>query len=794
MTLQIRIRRFLKLALFLSYLLSVEEVYSQDNLTDSLKRELQTAKADTNKVYILLQLSRPSRDNKNVDIQFQYANEALLLADKLNFIKGRANAFWRISFLHIFQQNYPQALQASFKALKLFEELGDVNGVIKCYSDITFAYLSQNDFSEALKYKLRKIKLLENNENAISSIRDRQDLSDIYFMMANYDDALKTNLINLNRLKEVNNEFLSSQLLSRTLSQLARDYKAQGDVANSAGDKATAARKYDEAIVACNQAIEALKKFPNAGISGEIYWHLGSVYSKLNNYDIAKDYFEKALKLLLSTGFAPKMIISTYESLSFIDSAQGYYQKSLENYKAYIRNKEREINDSSVKKTFQAKVQYEFDKKEDSLRLQQQITDEKLKQERLLSIQQQQELKINEASLKLSNQQKELNRLAFLGSEAQLQAEQSQRKEKEKQLTLVEKEKALQDANLKLKISELGLRDKEVRSKKIERNIFLAGALSLLIVGLMLWRNNRNKQKAYALLKTQKMETDLQRERVEATLAELKATQSQLIQSEKMASLGELTAGIAHEIQNPLNFVNNFSEVSTELVDEMNAEIKKGNEQLAMGNTQLAIGNMQTANEIAKDLKQNLEKINHHGKRAGDIVKGMLQHSRSSSGVKEPTDINKLADEYLRLAYHGLRAKDKSFNATMKTDFDETIGNINIIPQDIGRVMVNLINNAFYAVDEKKKQVADGYEPTVIVSTKKLDNKIEVKVKDNGNGIPQKVLDKIFQPFFTTKPTGQGTGLGLSLSYDIVKAHGGEIKVETKEGEGTVFTIVLAGN
>jgi signal transduction histidine kinase len=268
-----------------------------------------------------------------------------------------------------------------------------------------------------------------------------------------------------------------------------------------------------------------------------------------------------------------------------------------------------------------------------------------------------------------------------------------------------------------------------------------------------------------------------EKKRTEEALAELQATQKQLIQSEKMASLGELTAGIAHEIQNPLNFVNNFSEVSNELLDEMK--------------TKLDDGNTEEAKTLADDVKQNLEKILHHGKRADGIVKGMLQHSRSSSATKEPTDINKLADEYLRLAYHGLRAKDKSFNATMKTDFDESIGHINIIPQDIGRVILNLITNAFYVVAEKKKQQADGYEPTVSVSTKRINNKVEVSVKDNGSGIPQKVLDKIFQPFFTTKPTGQGTGLGLSLSYDIVKAHGGELRVETKEGEFSEFKIIL---
>ena len=272
-----------------------------------------------------------------------------------------------------------------------------------------------------------------------------------------------------------------------------------------------------------------------------------------------------------------------------------------------------------------------------------------------------------------------------------------------------------------------------------------------------------------------------EKKRAEDALTELKSTQTQLIQSEKMASLGELTAGIAHEIQNPLNFVNNFSEVNKELLAEMKDEIDKGN--------------MDEVKALANDVIDNEEKINHHGKRADAIVKGMLQHSRSSSGIKESTDINALCDEYLRLSYHGLRAKDKSFNATIKTDFDESIGNINIIPQDIGRVILNLLTNAFYAASLPPeggfKDPQYKHEPTVWVSTKKEGNKVLISVKDNGPGVPQKVLDKIFQPFFTTKPTGQGTGLGLSLSYDIIKAHGGEIKVETKEGEGSTFTIIL---
>lgn len=294
--------------------------------------------------------------------------------------------------------------------------------------------------------------------------------------------------------------------------------------------------------------------------------------------------------------------------------------------------------------------------------------------------------------------------------------------------------------------------------------LLLGGLAAILFAALYLLRNNRKKQRANAQL--------------EKALAELKSTQAQLVQSEKMASLGELTAGIAHEIQNPLNFVNNFSEVSVELADEIEKELK--------------IGNKDEAIALAGDIKENLQKITHHGKRADAIVKGMLQHSRKSTGKKEPTDVNALADEYFRLSYHGLRAKDKAFSATLETDFDESIGSIDIIPQDIGRVLLNLFTNAFYSTNEKKKQLNGSFEPIVSVSTKRSQDRIEIRVKDNGTGIPQNVLDKIYQPFFSTKPTGHGTGLGLSLSYDIItKGHGGELKVETKEGEYAEFIILL---
>ncbi|MBC2839780.1 sensor histidine kinase [Robiginitalea sp. SC105] len=307
-----------------------------------------------------------------------------------------------------------------------------------------------------------------------------------------------------------------------------------------------------------------------------------------------------------------------------------------------------------------------------------------------------------------------------------------------------------------------------------------AYAIFALLLALMAYRFHlfqRHRTLRRERERTQAKELEHARE-IEKAYEQLKATQTQLIHSEKMASLGELTAGIAHEIQNPLNFVNNFSEVNSELIKELKEDLKAGK--------------LKEVQDIADDIDENEQKIIYHGKRAEGIVKGMLQHSRSSDGKKEPTDLNKLADEYLRLAYHGLRAKDKSFNASVETNFDQDLPRVSVIPQDIGRVLLNLLTNAFHAVQERQKQGEAGYEPKVTVSTKKANGGVEIRVADNGNGIPEKIREKIFQPFFTTKPTGAGTGLGLSMSYDIVtKGHNGELKVNSKEGEGATFLVNL---
>jgi len=439
--------------------------------------------------------------------------------------------------------------------------------------------------------------------------------------------------------------------------------------------------------------------------------YIGEIYQQMGNIDLARENFEKAIRVseqqnnVTKQGDAHLQLANLLQSLNKTDSSLFHARKALEAFNLVGKEKSKAVAYRMISDC------YRYQNKADSSFI----------YLRLATV-------LNDSLDKIEKEKFQEFQVAGFNEALRLQE--------------LEKEK-IQTKN------------------KTRTYAMLAGLGVFLVIGIILYRNNRQKQKTNKVLET--------------TLTNLKATQSQLIQSEKMASLGELTAGIAHEIQNPLNFVNNFSDVNKELLLEMKDEIKKGNSD--------------EVNAIADDVIGNEEKINHHGKRADAIVKGMLQHSQSGTGVKEATDINALADEYLRLSYYGLGAKDKDFNASIKTDFDRSIEKMNIIPQDIGRVLLNLYNNAFYAVNKKKKTAGAGYEPTVTVSTGKKVNQVSMSVRDNGNGIPKNIVDKIFQPFFTTKPTGQGTGLGLSLSYDIIKAHGGEIKVNSKEGEGSEFVI-----
>jgi two-component system, NtrC family, sensor kinase len=636
------------------------------------------------------------------------------------------------------QLNYSEANRDSsifygYKALTLSKKLNQKFYEACTLSDLGFSLLSNGDYSNALNVLLEASKMAEDKNIAknviptpyINTYIKGNPESDRILLLGYIKNSLALLYGSTRNLQKQLQELLEArQIVEYGTTNKHLLYSLTYNIANAYFNM----NNMDSAMYYQRMVIEIEKGFELNNYSGASLKNVGDIFYKKENLDSAKKYYLDALYLLEKKNTNANYLALTQAALADLYRKYGKNDSSLYYAKAAVKNyialgsfiQQTVESYTTLSKSFKDNKQY------DSAYFYMQLA----------------------KALSDSLNEKEINRLSTF-----------------QQLGFNEQ--------LRLKAQETEQISVNNR-KKIY--LLLAGLGIFSIIAYILYRNNQQKQKANIILQEQK-------QKVETTLQDLKAAQKQLIHSEKMASLGELTAGIAHEIQNPLNFVNNFSEVSNELVDEMNDELSKGD--------------IEEAKIIASDIKQNLEKINHHGKRADAIVKGMLQHSRASSGVKEPTNINALADEYLRLAYHGLRAKDpkdaahKSFNATMKTDFDESIGSINIIPQDIGRVILNLITNAFYVVDEKKKQYGEWYEPTVSVNTKKVDDKVLISVKDNGNGIPPKVLDKIFQPFFTTKPTGQGTGLGLSLSYDIVKAHGGEIKVETKERAGSEFIIQL---
>ncbi|MDQ6903135.1 MAG: tetratricopeptide repeat protein [Bacteroidota bacterium] len=516
---------------------------------------------------------------------------------------------------------------------------------------------------------------------------------------------------------------LAYYLKALPISEKLKDNNIMGGLLVNIGETYMHRDKDDSALYYFKRSLEAYKNTENIPYSLN---DIGKIYTRKGNYDLAKRYHEEALK------YADKLTLQLDIVQSYLGLGDNYYQHSdyLEALSAY-KNAQFTANETSTKKELRNAYQglaltYAGLKNyEEAYQYQTLFTN------------------IKDTLFNLDIAQKVNN----LQNNFEIQKKQGQ-------IDMLTKGKALQKL--------------ELQRQTFARNTLAASLAFVFLITFILFKLYR---------KVGRRTLQLRR-----SLDDLKSAQSQLIQSEKMASLGLLTAGIGHEIQNPLNFVNNFSEVNVELLQE-----------LEDGPLQKLSGvDKGEAIEIITDLVQNMEKITHHGKRADAIIKGMLQHSRTSSGSKEPTDINALADEYFRLSYHGLRAKDKTFNAVMRTDFDNDIDKINIVAQDIGSVLLNLYNNAFYSVNEKKKTQHDGYEPKVSVVTKRINDKIEIRVRDNGTGIPRKVLDKIFQPFFTTKPTGEGTGLGLSLTYDIItKEHNGTIHAETKDGDGAEFIIQI---
>ncbi|HEX6849285.1 MAG TPA: tetratricopeptide repeat protein [Chitinophagaceae bacterium] len=680
---------------------------------------------------------------------------------------GLANCYVVSARLNNYYGNTKQSIKDNYTALRLFEKVGHKLGIYNVHTGLGTIYEEQKNWNEALNSYLAAKKAAEGIAAKEVLAAAHNNLGNIYRELGNTEEAHKA-------FKE-----------ALRLSELAADKKgiatAQGNLGtiySLAGNKTEALKSFEEA----RKRFEDIGSKESASIS---YLESGSVYFELKRYEEARQSLEKALQLSTQTRYK-EIISKSYRLLSQIDTAQGKYQSALTNYNAYITYRDSISNADAAKQLTEQRMQYEFSKKEDSLRLQQALIAEQLEKQTLLSKQQEQELKLKQASLELTQKEKDVQLLRFLQTKTELQLTNEQN---ERRLALAEQEKIVQQSQLekqtllaKQKEQELLIKDKKIEIQKSQRNIWLAGAIAFFVFSFVMLRYYSQKKKANKLLQQQNIELEDQRDKIKKAMTELQQTQIQLIHREKMASLGELTAGIAHEIQNPLNFVKNFSEVNVDLGNELKEEVKK----LSLTNEQ-----KEYLHSLTDNLLQNQQKIAHHGKKAEAIVKNMLQHSNKSTGEKEPIDINALVDECIGLSYHGFRSKHKMFETRIDTELDRSLSQVEVIPQDISRVLVNLLNNAFYALNEKKKLLNGSFNPSILVSTKKHGNFVTITVKDNGTGMSEKVIAKAFQPFFTTKPTGEGTGLGLSLSYDIARAHGGQMNVESKEGEGAKFTVEL---
>jgi len=691
-------------AFIFSLICSLSLAQSRAAEIDSLTHELAIATADTSRVLIMTTLAIVYQ-SYNPDSSIHYAQQALILARKINYPKGEFWALFRLGFTLGMVGNYPRALEMQLKALRIAEKLNFLTGKAEVINRLGNIYRDAGDFSKAVVFHKRAILLFDTLQNHDQHAGAQNLLATDYFLM----------------------------------------------------DKTDSAQYYVQL------SYETTNRWKVEWMRSPNFLVMGRLQSKFGNFPLALDYLQKCVQAayvrqayFYSTQ-AYLFIAKVYEQTNQPDSTVFYAQKALAD--AQKGNFYNEIVNASL---FLSAL---YEQKNTPLALRYQQTALAAK-----------------------------NSLSNFGNMTAIQ----------NQITFDEEQRQYE-----IETTQTAWRN------QVWQYALLAGLSMVLLVSFILYRNNRQKQKANAVL--------------EKTLANLKSTQAQLIQSEKMASLGELTAGIAHEIQNPLNFVNNFSELNNELIKEIKQELTIGNEQLKRGEVEKTINNLKNALDVSNDIKANSEKINQHGHRASSIVKGMLEHSRKSSGVKEPTDINKLCDEFLRLSYHGLRAKDKDFNCDYKLDLDPNLPLVNVVSQDIGRVLLNIINNAFQAVGERSKvensnrgigaegpdrsvgathektQQDKDYKPQINITTKLLDKSdfaplrlCAIHISDNGPGIPDEIKDKIFQPFFTTKPTGKGTGLGLSLAYDIVKAHAGCIEVKTnylpsggvpiaigmKEGEG----------
>ena len=783
-----------KVILFFIFYLQYSCISAHD--IQQLKVKLVEAKSDTSRLRLLNDIAEFFYDEYEYDSCKKYSSIALKLADKLQNgnissknqnlvnsiknLKARSLANYGSSKVY---ENASRAIDTLKLAEQYWKELNDKKGLAFVYKRLGEISSLQGSNQNTLNYFDTSAKLYDelNDTHNLAYVYYQKALSQRY--MGYFGDAMESNLFALKISKEKKDTSLIIECLlangfiymlvedfplALTSQQEALNYatirKDSSYIATVYSDMANVNMRkgnLDEALKDFYKAFQIRKQINEVFYMSSTLLYISEILMKQNKYEEALNTQFEALKYAKEQDIG-RDVLDVYHDIVL-------------NY-SYTNNLEQSIIYCDT--LLQLSTKYD-DFYYSSIALQG-IADAYIKQGKTKPaiIALEKALEITDAndyrnfqniyhSLSTANENEGNYKAAYLNSILYKRFSDSvEAIEKTSKLNSLTNQLEFQNKRAMLEASqdkELALQQSEIKQQKVMRNLSIVGFVIVVFFAVNFFRRFREKRKLNIQL--------------ENTVADLKSTQKQLIQSEKMASLGELTAGIAHEIQNPLNFVNNFSEVNNELINELVDEIDKGN--------------TEEVKVLAHDIKANSEKINFHGKRADGIVKGMLQHSRTSTGQKELTDINVLCDEYLRLSYHGLRAKDKSFNAKFETDFDITLPKTNVVPQDIGRVILNLINNAFYAVNEKKKTASEGYEPTVTVKTKNEKDKVEIRISDNGNGIPLTIIDKIFQPFFTTKPTGSGTGLGLSLSYDIVKAHGGELKVATKDGGGTEFIILL---
>jgi signal transduction histidine kinase len=738
-------------------------VQAQNKQIDSLDNLITKASSDTQRINLKIEKLRLLASG-NLDSAIAFGSKVIDEAKKINYKQGEAKARIKLAGDYCFYGNYEAAKNNLDSSKMILSQINDSLTLGNLYNIYGMMYSMQNQFDSSHPLYERAIDIIsrQNDKTSLSSMYVNNGIA--YQQQSNYAQAL-TNFqqalnvseqakdeegeayvyvniaityTSLNDLKRAEQSYLKAINLGKKLNLknvLAYSYANLASVYESLND-------YDKEYSFSMQASVLGKEIGDKGIEASSLSRAAGALAYKNKFKDAENLNRRAI-VVAELSNQPYNIYQVYRGMGFIYKLQNKYKDAIPYFeKAFHSLAASDIYDVEVGKSYMDLSEcYEktgnFKKALATYKIAAKISDSTTARENV----------------------KKATELAL-----------NYEFDKKQQLQKVEQAK------------------KDADAKRIKnQQYFIIAALGIIVLAVIIissiqFKNSRHKQKAYDLLQKQKRETDQQREKAEATLSELKSTQAQLIHSEKMASLGELTAGIAHEIQNPLNFVNNFSDINKEIIAELYDEIEKGN--------------YNEVKNLAKNIEDNEEKINHHGRRADAIVKSMLQHSRKNTGQKEPTDVNALCDEYVRLSYHGLRAKDKGFNADFKTDFGENIGKINIVRQDIGRVLLNLFNNAFYSVNEKlKAQVLKRnteYKPLVSIQTKKADDKVEITVSDNGIGIPENIIDKIFQPFFTTKPTGEGTGLGLSLSYDIItKEHKGSIKVESKAGKGSTFIIQL---